>query len=68
MSLQRKDIDLAFFETLKRLGDIHRECKSILSSGTYQRPTYEIMEQISYHQEHAYRKLYGSVKEESKTL
>ncbi|EGG21670.1 oligomeric Golgi complex component [Cavenderia fasciculata] len=66
-ALQKKDIDASFFEALKRLSDIHKECKSILSV-TYQRPTYEIMEMIAQHQEKAFRKLYSSVKEISKSL
>ncbi|EGC29085.1 hypothetical protein DICPUDRAFT_43332 [Dictyostelium purpureum] len=57
------DIDSNFYRALDRLSEIQLECKKNLINNQYQKPTFEILEQINKHQETAYRRLYGWTKE-----
>ncbi|KAM9953674.1 hypothetical protein ACTFIR_008765 [Dictyostelium discoideum] len=67
-SLVKKEIDSSFYQTLDRLSEIQNECKKNLLSNQYQKPTYEILEIITKHQDNAYRRLYQWTKEEIKQL
>jgi len=63
----RLGVDTAFFDALKRLQEIHKECRALLVS-EHQRAGMEILETMSRQEERAYEKLYRWAQSQSQIM
>lgn len=66
-TLKAQEIVPSFFQTLKRVQQIHNDCKLLLRT-QHQKAGLEIMDMMSLHQENAYKKLYRWVRSQSRTF